>query len=533
MSQPVSTKPFIARRLSSRSLAAAAVLALAGVAPARAQDVPPPQFSALPIPDGQIDRAISELDGLAAAMLKQSGVPGLAVAVVRDGRTVFAKGYGVRKVGSPEPVDADTVFQIASLSKSVTATVIARQVEAGAVNWDTPVTKHLPWFKLKDPFVTAQLTIGDLLSHRSGLPDHAGDNLEDVGYGRRQVLERLRFLPLAPFRISYAYTNFGYTAGAEAVAVASGKDFATMCEEVLFAPLGMKSTSARFADFEKRENRAVGHVKVGSVYEHRYQREPDAQAPAGGVSSSINDLARWLAMVTQGGKSEGKSFIDAKVLLPANSPQVLSGPPATFAARPGLYGYGFNVGVTAAGRTSFSHSGAFSLGANTNFVIVPSTGIGIVVLTNAAPTGAPEALTAQFMDLVQVGKIERDWLKAYGAAYANMSEPVGSLVGKQAPEKPKPAITLAAYAGTYVSDYYGTAQVVRNGDDLVLKLGPQGKEFPLRHWDGNAFILRPQSENSPEGSISLATFKTPRNARFGELTIEYLDEAGMGTFRRK
>jgi CubicO group peptidase (beta-lactamase class C family) len=426
------------------------------------------------------------------------------------------------------------VFQIASLSKPVTATMVARQVEAGVVAWDTPVVKHLPWFKLKDPWITSHVTIGDLLSHRSGLPDHGGDDLEDLGFDQRQILERLRSLPLAPFRISYAYTNFGFTAAAEAVAAASGKDFATLSEDALFKPLGMNVTSARFSDFEKRTNRAVGHVKVGSVYEQKYQRKPDAQAPAGGVSSSINDMARWLAMVTQGGKFEGRTFIDGKVLLPAMSVQAVGSPATTFTARPGFYGYGFNVSVTGSGRMSFSHSGGFDLGAATNFVVLPSAGIGIVVLTNAAPIGAAEALAAEFIDLVQFGKIEHNWFKAYAAAFTAMSEPIGSLVGKQGPEKRKPAITPAAYAGTYVSDYYGTAQVIRNGDDLVLKLGPKGNvEYPLRHWDGNEFIFKPSSENSPEGSISLATFKTPRNARFGELTIEYLNGEGLGTFRRK
>jgi CubicO group peptidase (beta-lactamase class C family) len=296
----------------------------------------------------------------------------------------------------------------------------------------------------------------------------------------------------------------------------------------------MTVTSTRFADFEKRANRAVGHVKIGSAYEHKFQRRPDAQAPAGGVSSSVHDMARWLAMVAQGGKVEGRPFIDGKTLLAAMSVQVVSSPAATFTARPGFYGYGFNVGVTAAGRMSFSHSGGFDLGAATNFVILPSAGIGIVVLTNAAPIGAAETLAAEFMDLVQFGKIEHEWFKLYSAAFAAMSAPIGSLVGKQGPEKPKPAITLAAYAGNYVSDYYGAAQVVRTDDGLVLKLGPKGDvEYPLRHWDGNQFIFMPSSENSPEGSISLATFKTPRNARFGELTIEYLDQQGLGTFQRK
>ena len=252
----------------------------------------------------------------------------MAVAVVRDGRAVYAKGFGIRKVGAPEPIDADTVFQIASLSKPVTATIVARQVAAGVVAWDTPVVKHLPWFRLKDPWVTSHVTIGDLLSHRSGLPDHGGDTLEDLGFDRRQVLERLRLLPLAPFRISYAYTNFGFTAAAEAVAVASGKDLATLSEDVLFKPLGMNSTSARFADFEKRTNRALrSRQDRRRAFSANISASPDAQAPAGGVSSSVNDMARWLAMVTQGGKFEGRAFIEQKALLPAMSAQAFSSHP--------------------------------------------------------------------------------------------------------------------------------------------------------------------------------------------------------------
>jgi CubicO group peptidase (beta-lactamase class C family) len=519
----------------SKSCIAVALGALTFLsANAFAQDMPPPpEVAGVPIPDGQIDRALGELDALAATIMRKSGIPGMAVAVVRDGRTVYAKGFGVRKAGAPEAVDADTVFQIASLSKPVTGTMVARQVAAGVVGWDTPVAKHLPWFRLKDPYVTTHVTIGDLLSHRSGLPDHGGDTLEDLGFNRRQVLERLRLLPLAPFRISYAYTNFGFTAAAEAVAAASGKDFATLSEDVLFRPLGMTSTSARFADFEKRTNRATPHVKVGDGFQEKYQRRPDAQAPAGGVSSSANDLARWLAMVTQGGMHNGRAFIDAKALLPAMSAQAFSSPAATFTARPGFYGYGFNVSVTSAGRMSFSHSGAFSLGAGTNFVVLPSAGIGIVVLTNAAPYGAAESLTAEFMDLVQFGKIERDWYAAYNAILTPMNAPVGSLVGKQGPQKRAPAADLAAYAGSYANDYYGPAQVIRRGDDLMLKLGPAGNEYPLRHWDGNAFILRPSSENATDGSISLATFKAAAKGRFRDLTIEYLDEQGLGTFRRR
>lgn len=162
-------------------------------------DASPGLDAGVPIPDGQIDDAVGKLDGLANDLMASSGVPGMAVAVVHGGKTVYAKGFGVRELGKSATVDADTVFQLASVSKSVGATVVAHEVGIGTVDWDTPVISKLPGFALADPWVTDHLTISDLYTHRSGLPDHAGDGLEDLGYNRAQVLEKLRQLPLNPF----------------------------------------------------------------------------------------------------------------------------------------------------------------------------------------------------------------------------------------------------------------------------------------------------------------------------------------------
>ncbi len=182
----------------------------------------PGTVAGVDIPDGQIDDAVGRLDELATELMDSSGLPGMAVAVVHGGQTVYAKGFGVREAGTDQKVDADTVFQLASMSKPVGSTVVAHQVDAGVVGWDTPVVSKLPGFALADPWVTEHVTVGDLYSHRSGLPDHAGDLLEDLGFNQQQVLDKLRLEPLNPFRITYEYTNFGLTAAAEAVAAASG-----------------------------------------------------------------------------------------------------------------------------------------------------------------------------------------------------------------------------------------------------------------------------------------------------------------------
>ena len=499
-------------------------------APSALSDVPPPLVPAMDLPNDAVDHAVGELDRIAGELMASSGIPGMAVAVVHGGKTVYAKGFGVKDIRAgdrPEnKVDADTVFQLASLSKPLSATVVAHQVGQKAIGWDTPLVSKLPWFALSDPVVTQMVTVGDMFSHRSGLPDHAGDPLEDLGYDRRYVLDHLRQLPLDPFRISYAYTNFGLTAGAEAVAAAAGKPWADLSDDVLYRPLGMTSTSSRFADYQARADKAVGHIRIGTGYEPLYQRNADQQAPAGGASSSVNDMTHWLTMVLADGKYQGRQIVDSEALLPAITPQIVSSRATEPAMRSGFYGFGFNVGTTSAARTQLSHSGAFELGAATNVVLIPSADVAIVALTNATPTGIPETLTAEFADLVQFGKVREDWRKLYRDAFAPMDAPVGSLVGKAPPAHPVPAAPPQTYVGTYRNDYWGPAKVTENAGKLSLSLGPRGDLWPLTHWDGNVFTFAFVSENSPPGSISKATFDG------NNLTLEYYDAEHRGTFTR-
>lgn len=488
-----------------------------------AVSVPPPLVPAMELPENAVDNAVAKLDGLAEELMRKSGIPGMAVAVVHGGKTLYAKGFGVKDVRSGEKVDPDTVFQLASLSKPLSATVVAHQVGVNAIGWDTPIVSKLPWFALSDPVVTRMVTVGDMFSHRSGLPDHAGDMLEELGYDRRDVLERLRQLPLDPFRISYAYTNFGLTAGAEAVAVSAGKSWEDLCDEALLKPLGMESTSFRFADYEARPNRAVGHIHVDGRYEPRYVRDPQPESPAGGASSSVNDMTRWLAMMLGDGRYQDTQFVDAKALLPAVTPQIVSSRATEPAMRSGFYGYGFNVSATSAARMELSHSGAFELGAGTNFVILPSADVAIVALTNATPAGVPEALNAQFADLVQFGEIREDWYPLYQGLVVPEEEPVGSLVGKQPPASPVSAAPLGSYVGTYHNDYWGPARVTEKDGKLQLALGSE-LNVPLNHWDAGVFTYSRVSENSPPGSVGKVTFDGNR------VTLEYYDELNKGTF---
>lgn len=493
----------------------------------------PPETSAVPIPPAQIEQAIAALDDIIESMQQRTQVPGLAVAVVRDGMTVYAKGVGVRSTESELPVTADTVFQLASVSKSVGATVVAHQVGKSRITWDTPIQQYLPWFRLNDEWVSKHVTLGDLYSHRSGLPDHAGDELEDLGYSRQEVLERLHELPLQPFRASYAYTNFGLTAAAEAVAAAAGMDWAALSEAVLYRPLGMTGTSSRHVDFEARANRAWGHVKVEGGFKPLYQRRPDAQSPAGGVSSSAHDMARWMALVLNNGRANGREITPSNALLPAISPQMVTSPPSNARSRASFYGYGFNVGVDAAGRTFLSHSGAFLLGASTAFTLVPAAGVGIIVLTNSSPTGAAEAIATEFAERVTLGQPTRDWLDAYSALMGALYEPLGALAHKLPPQEPDPALPAHEYIGTYVNAYFGAAQVEQHRGQLVLTLGPARLEYPLQHWDGNVFVFEPHGENAPPGSRLKASFQPNETGAIHALHLEHFEVHGLGTFKRK
>ncbi|PRH85917.1 serine hydrolase [Labrys okinawensis] len=524
--------------LATGVIAGAMTLSAMAVAQSLKPEIgPSPPQDAMPLYKGGVDRAVGRLPDIVRDIMTKSQVPGVAVAVVHGGRMVFAKGYGQKVKGdSSSPIDENTVFQIASISKSVSATIAAIAMTRGGkagrpLRWDDPVRSYLPDFILGNDYVSAQATIGDFFAHRSGLPEAAGDDMEDLGFERRDIIPRLRLLQLNAFRTSYHYANFGTTIGAEAVAAAMGERWEVLASRLLFQPLGMASTSYLHKDFVARQNRALLHAFVGGTFKPVYDRNPDEQAPAGGVSSNVVDLAKWLQLLLAGGKHGKDTMAASTALLPALTPQAVNGRGAALDARTAFYGYGFNVNVNANGRTSMGHSGAFLLGAGTTFQILPSADVGIVVLTNGAPVGAAEAIAARFMDVVQYGEETRDW---YPLAHQHMMgffKPVGDLVGKTPPAHAKPARPLASYVGAYVSPYFEVGTVQVEGDHLIVLLGPRLMKFPLSHWDGDVFALRPGGENAPEGSVSSVKFSGegsgPRT-----MVIDYLNAEGQGSFSR-
>lgn len=483
----------------------------------------------------RVAAALAQLDDLVRQTLERTGVPGMAVAVVHHDETPYLKGFGTREAGQDLPVDADTVFQIASCSKPIAATVIAGVVGDGVVSWDDKLCDLTPAFALHDAWVTSQVTLRDMFCHRSGLPDHGGDLLEDIGYGRAEILHRLRYLvPGSSFRSQYDYTNFGMTAAAVAAASAAETTWEDLAQRRLYQPLGMTRTSSRFADFMAEPNRALPHQQSdGAWAPSREQRQPDAQSPAGGVSSNVRDLARWMRLQFGKGTFEGQEIVAAAALAATHQPQIVSDPakdPDT--GRASFYGLGWGVGYTDEGGVRLSHSGAFDLGAATAVYLYPGPALGIMVLTNAAPVGAAETVALQFLDIAEHGAITRDWPTMLTAAFAAINAPTyGADVATPRPAaKAGPALAPEAYVGTFENELYGDLVVAAEGKGLALLLGPTLRPYPLTHYDRDVFTYQPAGENA--AGPSAVSFLVDAGGKAARVTVENLDQGGQGTFTR-
>ncbi len=482
----------------------------------------------------QVKSALPKIEKYVTEAMRKTGVPGVAIAVVFEDRVAYLNGFGVCEVGKKRSVTAETVFQIASMSKPMAATVVAALVSDKLVTWDTRVSQLDPSFQLMDAYPTSQVTVRDLFSHRSGLGGNAGNDLELLGYDRETILHRLRFLrPASSFRSAYAYSNFGLTAGAVAAAKPSGKAWEVVAEEKIYQPLGMSSTSSRHSDFLKRANRTTLHVRLDGKWTAAVKRLPDAQSPAGGVSSNVKDLAQWMRLVLSGGKFNGAPLISEAAISQTHSPIIYRGP-HVITGNPSFYGLGWNIDYGSEGTIQWGHAGAFSAGAHTFVGLIPSEQLGIVTLTNGFPIGVPEAIAASFFDFVHYDKAQRDWLDAYYKLYDKCFGPFSyaTLVKtySKPPAKPSPALPKSAYIGTYTNDYFGNANIIESSGGLALQLGPNKITFPLKHYDRDHFVYYPYGETP--GMPAAATFLICANQKASQVTLDDLNSDGQGVLTR-
>ena len=484
-----------------------------------------------PVTEDHVNAALPALEKYMQEAQAQTGVPGVSVTVVFQDKVLYLKGFGVREVGKREPVTEDTVFQLASLSKPVGSTVISFLVKEEMVSWDAKISDLDPAFQLHDAYPTSQLTVRDLYSHRSGLPGEAGNDLEDIGYGRDEILPRLRYLlPASSFRSTFAYSNFGMTEGGVAAVKPTGKSWEEVSKDTLYTPLGMTHTSSLHADLLNETNVAKLHIKVDGQWAAKVIRQPDAQSPAGGVSSTAKDLAQWLKLHIANGKFAGQQLIEEAIMLETHAPVMYRGLHPV-SGNPHFYALGWGTEYDHAGRTIWTHNGAFSAGARTIATIYPQDELGIVVLSNAFPTGLPEAISDTF-DLVHDGKPRSDHLTPWEQFFEPWLHMAAQAIAafKTPPSPVQPALAHDAYLGTYTNAYLGNVDVTAAASGLVLQVGPNKMEFPLKHWNRDVFLayLTPEVPDWP----SPVTFTMGPDGKASQMFIQALNDNGQGVLRR-
>ena len=254
-----------------------------------------------------------DLDAYVQRTMREFEVPGLALAIVKDGRVVVARGYGVRKLGDPTPVDGQTLFGIASNTKLFTATALAILVEEGKVEWDAPVIRYLPWFQMYDPYVTREITVRDLLVHRSGLGLGAGDLLwwPPSTYNRHEIARRLRFIrPAAGFRTRYAYDNVLYSVAGEVIEAVSGQTWEEFVTSHILQAVGMTGSNVLHSAAGSGGNVAATHARIDGRVRPVNPFASDNTNPAGGVNAGAEDIAKWLMVQLDSGRiaNRGRLF---------------------------------------------------------------------------------------------------------------------------------------------------------------------------------------------------------------------------------
>jgi CubicO group peptidase (beta-lactamase class C family) len=433
---------------------------------------------------------LAKLDSYIEKARAEWEVPGLAVAIVKDGKVAFAKGYGVKEQGRQDPVDADTLFAIASNTKAFTSAAIAILSDEKKVKWDERVSDILPYFELYDPWVSHEMRVDDLLCHRSGLKTFSGDLLwYGTSYSREEIIRRARYLkPAFPFRAGYGYSNLMFLAAGEVVAKASGESWDDFVQARILAPLGMKRTITSTHQLGARGNFATPHSSFEGAVERIDWVNWDTMAPAGGIISSANDMARWLLLQLGAGALDGARIFSESAQRTMWTPHnVMSGPsPGSKESDTHFRTYGLGWSVSDfQGHFTAGHGGAYD-GMFSQVWLMPEERLGIVVLTNC-----DRGVMAPIVDRIRdayLGLPEKDYSKL---AWETSKLAKAAKKDEPAPKNARPPMTLDSYAGTFGGAMYGDATVSTEAGGLVLRLLPNPNLVAdLTPLDADTFTLK-------------------------------------------
>jgi CubicO group peptidase (beta-lactamase class C family) len=428
------------------------------------------------------------VDAIIKQALADYEAPGVACVIVKDDRVIYLEGHGLRDINGKDPVTPDTLFGIASCSKAFTATAVGMLVSDGKMSWDDPVRRHLPAYRMSDPLADRDVTIRDLLCHRTGVIRH--DLLWAVhSWSRDEFIRRSGLIkPDRTFRSGYGYNNFQYLAAGEAASKVAGMSWEQLVQKRIFDPLGMKSANFSTRDMVKAKDFARPHRKIGDKLQTVAPHNIDHMAPAGSINAGVRDLGQWLRFQLAGGTFEGNRLLKASVLGETHTPQVVVPTRDSSQLLDGVttqisYGLGWRI-YDYRGRRVVAHGGSLD-GYRSETTLLPDQKLGVVVLTNLASTSLPLGVTFNLLDLL-LDAPKEDWNRRYLEDEKKRKDTEKKKEDeRRASRKPntRPSLPPAGYVGTYEEPAYGQVRISEKDGVLSFQLGSYTSPLESFHFD--------------------------------------------------
>jgi len=486
----------------------------------------------------------ADLSTYVAASMKTFSVPGLALAIVKDGKILVDQGFGVRKLGDPTAVDEHTMFGIGSNTKAFTTAALAMLVDAGKLSWDDPVYQRLPGFVMYDPYVSHEMTIRDLLTHRSGMGLGEGDLLfwPKSTYTRDEIIYKLRFMkPASSFRSKYAYDNLLYMAAGQIIPAVTGVSWDEFIQRNIFLPLGMNNSNTTSKAFKAGDDYAFPHSRVDGKLQVIALEDLDNVGPAGSINSCAADMAKWMLLQLNRGKftdREGRLFREERsremwtpqTILPTGDPP--PGPLARLQANFADYALGWGL-RDYHGRKLIGHTGGVA-GFVSRVMLVPEENLGVVVLTNAEETGAFDSILYHILDhYFQLPPA--DWIAAFKSLKDTQEKEAAETIKKAEGERAansKPSLPPEKYAGVYNDAWYGPITIRMENAGLVISFDhTPGMIGDLQYWQYDTFKAHWRQHTiedafvtfslTPDGSIDSAMLQAV--SPLADFSFDYQD----------
>lgn len=472
----------------------------------------------------QENKSLKELDAYISKAVNDFGVPGMAVGIIKDGKVIFLKGFGERNTESGALVDEETIFGIASCSKAFTAASLAILVDDGKLNWDDNVIDHLPDFKLYDEYITKDLTIEDLVCHRSGLGTFDGDLLwYGSDYTRKEVVERIQYRE-NPHRLreSFGYSNLMFIVAGEVIESVSGQIWDEFVTERIFNPLNMESSNTSTSQLNDDMNIAYPHIEAQPLEFINY----DNCGPAASINTSASNLMNWVELMLNKGIYNDDTIFSQRQYYKLTSPHTLTraGHGETIGGTHfSAYGLGWFLSDLR-GRKIIQHGGGLP-GFHSKVAFIPEDSLGIVIIANEL-SGLVGAVYNKILDFYLSDPNNpdenRDWATLYlEGTNRNKDREENAKIEKEESRKKgtQPSLTLDEYAGDFKDQMYGNAQINFDNEQLTLILLPTKKLFTgtLEHWEDDIFRFEFNDPFLPEGFIN---FEMDENGKVSGFTID-------------